>query len=419
MLAHATGAVPFSDWYVPTLEWLWGHLGAAQWGPLIPHALQVLTYALGILVASMQLALRHFGWAVALPWLMLLNPATWILHFVWRDAFMASVLVFAVALGLRLRDSPSPMRFLTYLPAALCGIAAVARPYLLPFAMVLAFALTPEWQRRSWPRGPAVGALIAAFTGALLALALPRLLIPDIETSRAGEAVFALDALHIDCEYAWASSDSPRQPVSPPGLWRDDNPPCENTRPGDFGGAWEAYGDPTGPTALDLAGWRALAVAHPATVVGGRMQHTLLLLTEPLDARWAPNVGSRPLLSTPGAIGDGELVGYPSEGGVATVALAGLTILAPQSAIWWLLGAGLLGLAGLRLHQVDARTLLVLWWPLLTALVTGILAPANDPRYMAPFSILAWLVTLILGPRIWKAWRDQTGNPASSVAAPD
>jgi hypothetical protein len=402
-------AGPYTDWYSPMLAWFWSHAQPVEHGSLVPFLVQLELFWAGVtmIAVGLQPAAR---WTRFLPLLVLVNPATWVVMFLWRDTFVLCLLTAAAgvaSLAMRpvRRGDLGGTRVPLWCAAIIAGLSGLAWPRSLPLAVLLVAALCLAiLPRAAGPRRrmqiASKAMVLILVAGLMAAFSVPAIVLGDVVHTRADESIYALDAYRIDCSAYWATGQpgARTDPVSPAALWKGGSPPCQKGTPASYGSAWTGSGDPTGAQVLGFSDWLGMLAGHPGVVVGGRIQQLAAMLAGSFAG--VPDVNGGQVVSAPAAAGTGEVVHSPSRGGVVLAIYAGLSTFVPGMLILWILvapvGAG--WWLSRRRRADSAAAWGTLWpllaWPTLYAAAAGLAAAGTDPSVIAPAAALGWVLAL-------------------------
>jgi hypothetical protein len=400
---------PFTDAYPAALTWFWAQMDPAGRGPFVPFLLQVFLFWLGValIAVALQPAAR---WTRFLPLIVLLNPISWMVVVVSAPSAVVCVVVAALgiaSLGLRAfrngRRRNGTIALWTAAVAmgfgALGGgiLSLLVAALLMLLTAALSAVLLPGYLGGRARLETGAKAVVLTLVSALVAsVVLPLLVIGNVGHSRAGEAFYALDAFHVDCAPTWSTGRITTAPVSPQGLWRGGLAPCNTGTPGDFGDDWAGAADPASAQVLGFGQWLRIALADPAIVIGGRLQHATAMLGSSYP--YTPDLDGGELVAAPAAGGAGEVAGIPNRGGVALALYATLTSFLPASMLLWVLlipvGVAVWVIRSARRPRTVA-VLPLLAWPPVAGLALGMAAPFDDASVMAPAAVLGWVLSLL------------------------
>ncbi len=395
-----------TDWYSPMLVWFWSHAQVVQHGSLVPFLLQLEVFWAGVTLLAIGLQ-PGARWTRFLPLIVLLNPATWVVLFLWRDSAVlcgltAALGVASLAVRSVRRGDLTQVRVALFCSAVIAGLTAAAWSRMLPLAVLMVLALClaivpRKAGRKTRAQISASAVLITAVAGVAGSWSLPAIVVGDVVHTRSTEALYALDAFRIDCSPLWATGQPTAQLVSPPALWQGGSAPCAHGNPASYGDAWTGLSDPTGAQVLTFGDWVGLAAHHPAIVVGGRIQQTAAMLAGPYTG--LPSVDGEQVVSAPAAAGQGESAGSASRGGILLALYASVATFIPTTMVLWVLVIPMAaGWLVARRRRNTAASWGWLWpallWPVAAAVFVGASASATDANVMAPAAAMGWIVAL-------------------------
>jgi hypothetical protein len=125
---------PIYDWHSPMLIWAWSHLGASDFGPLVPFLVQTTLSWAGLLLVAARL--QRLGWRTS--WLLfpgaLFLDATWTVAWIWKDSLELSLLVAMVGLAAS-TDITRHRRWLWFSVSVLGAGLVATRWYLAPLGL--------------------------------------------------------------------------------------------------------------------------------------------------------------------------------------------------------------------------------------------------------------------------------------------
>lgn len=417
MLLEARRAAPVTDWHSPLLIAAWRVLGDMGMGPVIPMVMQVTTTWVGLTLISQRLI--RLGWR--LGWIML--PAAFLLGTVWtpswvlKDSFSCALMVLALGVA-SLSDVArgSLLRTTTWLaPTLLIAAATVPRWFMAPIFAVAALAAVWLADRQGLK---SVLSVLGVFGVTVLFLfGLERFWVDPQPLYGSGSTMF-LDLARVECVLGSPEQRAAGQSLFPQQLVRAGDPGrdiCEDFSPLTHDTLFR-FSD-TAPTdspyyvlPRDSAqmsqltdAWLAVWRDHPGILIGDRVILAANLISADSQAWWSPSIDlmTNPSVTLPAGVGEGEVTGNASRGGLLLTVLATATLLG--SALLTALPFGLMTIvvlpvsAGWRLHRRNRPRLRQFWpsllFPVLYLAAFSFVAPSNDYRYVNLAAVWGLLVS--------------------------
>ncbi len=430
MLLEARKNAAVTDWHSPLLIAAWRLLGDVGIGPVLPMVLQVTTTWIGLTLISQRLI--RSGWRMA--WVML--PAAFLLGTVWtaswvlKDSFSCALLVLALGVASLADVARGPLlRTATWVaPSLLIAAATVPRWFMAPVFGIA--ALAAAWLAGRQGLRSALGVLGVFGMTVLLLFGLERVWVKPMPLYGSGSTMF-LDIARVECVLGTAEDRAAGKSLFPQQFVRPGDPGrdiCEDFSPLTHDTIFR-FSDQA-PTdspyyvlprnAAEMSqltdAWLTVWGDHPDILVGDRFILAANLISSDSQVWWSPSIDlmTNPRVTLPAGMGEGEVTGNPSRGGLMLTVLASATLLG--SAMLAALPFGLVTVVVLpavtwwRLRRRNRPLLRQFWpallFPVLYLAAFSFVAPSNDYRYVNLAAVWGLLVSL------W-AWAESMAAPPS------
>lgn len=354
---EASGSVLVSDWHSAQLSTAWSWLGPNTHGPRGPFTLQVLCYFVGMTAIVWWAENRSAKVACGAFMLTLIAPFTWTVGFIWKDAFIISVLSLGTGILVTATVCRKTItsRVLLVLAGMVLGAAAVGRPYMLPILLAWPIAvILVLWTRDGLARASLVVCVPLVLSTASLVIVWPAVQ-PAYPTHIAGSTQL-LDLARIECRSRPVVSSTPASGLIPRNLVVDPQKAdiCSEFDPYTWDYmAWLAEDtvhirlpQSEEESSQLQSTWIRAALAHPGVIAAAKIEAWVRLLTLQ-DNEEVPPLETSP--SAPGAVGAvaPNVRSFPSRGGVGLALL-----LAPAQLVYALSPTLLTGLVWLLVVPV-------------------------------------------------------------------
>lgn len=403
----------YSDWHSPLLTYAWSFAIPEKLGPVIPFVLQNALFWCGVFMVFSFLRTRVGFWALFLPVILIQSQFTWVVAWLWKDAFEMAFVSLCVGFLSRAVDAKTTKSSNLFEILAVLSLGAVsfARIYLAPVLVVLTIAihiLVRQIRKDTQTKAPiGLGISLAVVLSTMAGGYLIETFVVKPITAGGASSTMLLDIARVQCE------NPGKQTVQIPAEYinRGTGDICENYNPVN----WDPLMWPTekGHTGLKIPEgspnnnlretWIEGLLKSPGHYVEGRLK----LFAANLIAYdfVAPELRFENQLK-PSSFGFGESLGFPNfqDNSFLYVFLKFPLALTNDTALHWALSSSIIFIVVLpvltllvvqrkRKKYSGELHFPILSVPLLWAANMAVLVPSVGLRYLAPAALLSVLLS--------------------------